>query len=498
MRARPRSARRGRRSARRNRVAWRGRAACGRSGRRSFRPTAQAGGRARSLRTGAPRAGTANGSARRRTATPRDSGTMSRLLMPHFRRNTDRSFGGGSAGGRRPALWAAVPRRLRISAVAAVAAVALVPTARAADPLGTAARALESNPVYVAPGAQEHVDAARVRREIDARDPGPLYVAVLPDTGGDPDQALRTLIDDLHRDGTYALIEGNHFRAASNTVKGGAGDLATEAIDAHGSEGATATLVDFVDRVADRRAHPDTRPSGSGWIFPALLLGGLVLFLVTRSRRRRRQNTADLQEVQQVAREDLIALADDVQRLEPRVQGNPVAQAAYDRAVQSYGNASQAFDRARTPKELSGVARALEEGRYEMAVAQAALDGRPAPEQRDPCFFDPRHGPSVRDVLWTPPGGAARKVPACALDAQRVEQGLEPETREIAYGGRMVPYYYAPPMFGGYFGGFLPGLLVGELLGSPFGWGGGGGGDFGGGFDIGGGDFGGGGGDFGG
>jgi hypothetical protein len=391
--------------------------------------------------------------------------------------------------------------------VAVVAAVALVPAAHAADVLGTAARALESNPVYVAPNAQEHVDAAQVRREIAKTNPGPLYVAVLPDTGGDPDQALRTLIDDLHRDGTYALIEGNHFRAASNTVKGGAGDLATEAIDAHGGEGATATLVDFVDRVADRRAHPDTRPSGSGWVFPALLVGGLVLFLVTRSRRRRRQNTADLADVKQVAHEDLIALADDVQRLETRVQGNPNAQAAYDRAVQSYGDASQAFDRARTPKEMSLVAQALDEGRYEMAVAQAALDGRPAPQRRDPCFFDPRHGPSVRDVVWTPPGGAARKVPACELDAQRVEQGLEPETREIAYGGRTVPYYYAPPMFGGYFGGFLPGLLVGELLGSPFGWGGGwsgggggwdggGGGDFGGGFDIGGGDFGGGGGDF--
>src|SRR5204862_1334417 len=108
-------------------------------------------------------------------------------------------------------------------------------------------------------------------------------------------------------------------------------------------------------------------------------------------------------------------------------------------------DASQAFDRARTPKELSHVAQALDDGRYEMAVAQAALDGKPAPERRAPCFFDPRHGPSVRDVLWSPPGGSARKVPACAADAQRVEQGLEPETREISYGGRMVPYYNAPP-----------------------------------------------------
>jgi hypothetical protein len=142
-----------------------------------------------------------------------------------------------------------------------------------------------------------------------------------------------------------------------------------------------------------------------------------------------------------------------------------------------------------------------------MAVAEAAVEGRPAPARRDPCFFDPRHGPSTRDVLWAPPNGSPRKVPACEADAQRVERGLEPQTREISYGGQMMPYYYAPPMFGGYFGGFLPGLLIGEMLGGPFGWGGpfiggggwGDGGSFGGdGGSFGGGDFGGGFGDFGG
>jgi hypothetical protein len=127
----------------------------------------------------------------------------------------------------------------------------------------------------------------------------------------------------------------------------------------------------------------------------------------------------------------------------------------------------------------------------------------------------------VRDVLWTPPGGTPRNVPACERDAERVEHGRDPDTRQIRYGGQLVPYYYAPPFFGGYFGGFLPGLVAGELLGNPFGWGGpwlphagawgamnAGGqtgdpfatGDFGGGFsggDLGGGgDFGGGGGDF--
>ncbi len=162
-----------------------------------------------------------------------------------------------------------------------------------------------------------------------------------------------------------------------------------------------------------------------------------------------------------------------------------------------------------------------------MASAKARLEGRPPPERRPPCFFDPRHGPSTRDVEWAPDGyGAARMVPVCEADAVRLESGEAPMAREIVSGGRRMPLYDAPgyyaPYAGGFFGGFsgfLPGLLFGSVLssaltpgpflgggfggggfgGGGFGDGGGGGldlGDFGGGGFGGGGDFGG--GDFGG
>jgi hypothetical protein len=181
-------------------------------------------------------------------------------------------------------------------------------------------------------------------------------------------------------------------------------------------------------------------------------------------------------------------------------------------ALDRYSRASSALDRARTPQQLAPVAEALEEGRYLMASAQARLAGEQPPERRPPCFFDPRHGPSVRDVPWSPDGaGATRDVPACAACAIRVEEGYEPESRQVLVGGRAMPYWMAGPMYGGYFGGFFPGLLVGEMLGG-FGFGGygfggpfmggygdggsydsGGDGDFDGGLgDFGGGDFGGG------
>ena len=147
-----------------------------------------------------------------------------------------------------------------------------------------------------------------------------------------------------------------------------------------------------------------------------------------------------------------------------------------------------------------------------MASAKALAEGRTPPERRPPCFFDPRHGPSTRDVEWAPPYGEPRLVPACEADALRVEEGMEPAAREVLVGGSRVPYWNAGPAYapfaGGYFGGFggglLPGLLVGSMLGGGLGMGWGAGAAYGadgwdgGGGDFGGGDFGGGGGDFGG
>jgi hypothetical protein len=93
-------------------------------------------------------------------------------------------------------------------------------------------------------------------------------------------------------------------------------------------------------------------------------------------------------------------------------------------------------------------------------------------------------------------------VPVCAADLQRIEDGLEPDSRQVPMDGQMVPYWAAGPAYmpwaGGFFGGgLLPGLFLGSMLGGGFGFGGGmmgdptGGGDFG---DFGGGDL----GDFGG
>jgi len=429
-----------------------------------------------------------------------------------------------------------------VLAAAVAAALALGSSARGGERIDAAVSALQSDAVYVDPSAELAIgpdELTKLRRTIETAGAGPVYIAILPvaaeqETGGDPDGVLQAIHDGLGRPGTYAVVAGRHFRAGSEGVlpPGVAGRLATEALAAHRNDGVAATLTDFVHRVADAQQAGGVAPGGSGGgneepgtgggiLIGLLVLGGaaFVAFRVVQGRRRAQ---AELAEVKAAAHDDLIALADDVQKLEQPVESNAQAKQEYEAALNGYEQASSAYDRASRPKQLEAVAGALEEGRYHMAAAEALLAGKQPPERRPPCFFAPRHGPSTRDVEWAPPGGSPRKVPACEADAQAVERGVEPASRQVVAGGRSVPYWNAPPYFGSWAGGyfmpfggmgFLSGLFVGELLGGAYGgwgygsWGGSGGSggfgswsggsegsDFGGGMDFGGGDFGGGGG----
>jgi hypothetical protein len=418
-----------------------------------------------------------------------------------------------------------------------LASLVAVPAAQAGRLIDRAAAALRNDEVYVDPNAEARIsssDAQRLRSEISSRQAGPMYVAILPDAakneaGGSVRGVASALQQALGRDGSYAVVAGHSFFGASTTV-GGANAAAGEAFSAHKGDGVEAILLDFVDRVGSLESGGSNGSGGSGGggSGGGLAIGLLALAgvgggaLLLSRRRRRREEDAEFAEVKENARDDLVRLGDDIRALDLDVQMpnvDPQARDAYGTAVDAYDRANTAWERARTPEDLEPVSAALEEGRYAMAAAKARLEGRPVPERRPPCFFDPRHGPSSREVEWAPDGGAPRLVPACEADAQRVERGEDPHAREVTVGGQRMPYWNAGPMyapwaggfFGGYGGGLLPGLLVGTLLGEAIaapmaygaGWGDGGWGDGGdgGGGDGGGGDFGGGdfgGGDFGG
>jgi hypothetical protein len=442
--------------------------------------------------------------------------------------------------------------------------VLVLPGVAAAGPyLDQAVQALGQERVFVADGAKDVLKPATVdqlKQEADAT----MYVAVLPEaaldeTGGNPNRLLAEIAKGVGKEGVYVLVAGTHFRAGSTGSgfqRGVVPAMADAAAREHPGD-IDAAVLDFADRVNAAAAQggagqatgaqgagdapaaqQESGGVGAGTILLALLAIGAVGggFLLFRSRQRRKeQERRELEDVKRTAQEDLIALADDIRNLDIDVQLRDEADEArkhHAAAVAAYERAAAALDQATSPADIGPVSEALEEGRFEMATAKALLNGEEPPKRRPPCFFDTRHGPSVRDVTWAPPGGVPRQVPACAADALRVEQGMEPETRQVMVGDRSEPFYNAPgyyaPWYGGYFGGFgggglLTGLLIGSALGGGFGgWGGGfgaygagydagydaggeqggdgdggdfGGGDFGGG-DFGGGDFGG--GDFGG
>jgi len=264
-----------------------------------------------------------------------------------------------------------------------VLALAFAGNATAGAILDRAATALQNNPVYVDPSAEKSITAAQaeqLRTEIETKGHGPIYIAVLPnaaldEAGGDATGIAFELHRQLGNPGVYAVVAGGHFRALGSDLGGGkTAKLATQAFNAHHSDGIAATLVDFVDRVGAERSGKGGGKSFSHiGLFPILLIGG-ILFFGYRKLKLRRADSDRFREVRETAREDLVALAEDVQGLEQKVESNEQAKRDYLAALEQYSRASDAFDRARTPAQLAPIAEALEEGRYLMASAEAHLE----------------------------------------------------------------------------------------------------------------------------
>jgi hypothetical protein len=408
--------------------------------------------------------------------------------------------------------------RWRLAALTLAVLVLPAVPAAAAGYVEAAAAGLRDHQVYVDPGATAIIseqDAGQLRGSV-AEAGTPIFIAILPaaarkEAGDSTVMLAQKIAQGVGQQGAYMVVAGDQWAAGDvggTLPDGRAKALGTEAFDANRGD-APAALEQWVDGVAAAareggQAQPagaaqggqvetvgggDTgggRGSATGTILGVavvtlLLVGGGAL--IFGARRRRRERERELAEVKTVAQEDLIALGEDIRALDidTSMPGtDPEAARHHADAVDAYQRAARILDRAARPQDLAGMSAALEAGRFSMASARAILDGRPPPERRPPCFFDPRHGPSTEDVEWTPPGGIPRTVPACAADAQRVRDGVDPESRQVLTGmGRPVPYYNAPgyyaPFMGGYFGGFggMGGLFTGFLLGSALGgWGG--------------------------
>ncbi|MBA4866117.1 hypothetical protein H1V43_33310 [Streptomyces sp. PSKA54] len=377
------------------------------------------------------------------------------------------------------------PALVLAAAVLAVLSVS-APSAQAATDVGTVAEALRDNPVYVDPDASGLLpsgaadDLAKKIKDADK----PVFVAVLPE-GFPTDNLFQNLRTETGITGLYAIRLGDGFdaRADSSVLSR---DAVQNLVTSVQGEDATTQLNDFVDNAVRNMggsAPASWGDTGDGvstgaliGVGAAIVAGGSGAYVIARRNRRRREEEqrAALDKLSVVVDEDITAFGEELDRLDfhPAEPGaDDAMRADYERALDSYEKAKSLMAAAQRPEEVRGVTQALDDGRFALARLGARREGRPLPERRPPCFFDPRHGPSVTDMLWAPQDGAEREVPVCAADAARLKDGAEPMVREVETDAGRRPYWEAGPAYGpwagGYFGGgLLPGLLVGTLLGN--------------------------------
>ncbi|MFF3320952.1 hypothetical protein [Streptomyces sp. NPDC002889] len=373
-------------------------------------------------------------------------------------------------------------------------ALGVAPGAQAATGPETVAEALKEGPVYVDPGAAGQLspaEAEALAQKIKDADK-PVFVAVLPATPAFPaDSILRTVRTETGITGLYAIRLGNGFDAGADrsVMAPQAVRNLTDAVKAGGPVDAATQLDNFVDQALPqvRGSAPASWDAGSaadGGVSAVGLVtlgaiaaaGGATAFAVVRNKRRRKaeEERAALEKLRVVVDEDITAFGEELDRLDfhPSEKGaDDAMRADYERALDSYDVAKSRMGAAGHPSDVRSVTEALDDGRHSLAVLAARRGGRPVPERRAPCFFDPRHGPSATDVSWSPTGGTARDVPVCAADAARLKNGQDPMARTVETDDGRRPYWEAGPAYGpwagGYFGGgLLPGLLAGTLLGT--------------------------------
>ena len=329
---------------------------------------------------------------------------------------------------------------------------------------------------------------AQLERQIGHDD---IYLVVAASGSSGYDAAMRQVISVLsaqHKQFVVGFLDSRlkHFGAYNQGMlpPGGAASIATTVVQQHqADQDVFAALQDFVRDVQQQSgsAAGSASPGPGAAASPpshtlrnVLILLGVVLlvviggFLIWRPRRMRRRQ--ELNEAKAAAQDDLIALNARItdHQNDGSVQGNPEAAAEQAAALNAYERGTSALDAARRPGDMQAVSRAIAEGQYRLACAEALANGQPKPGRRPMCFFDPRHGMSVADVSWAPPdGGPSRTVPACVDCERKIDQGLQPDMRTVedSSGSRVVYVNsgFAPAYWGGF--GYGPGLFTGFLLG---------------------------------
>ena len=320
----------------------------------------------------------------------------------------------------------------------------LAPAAHAGELIDRAASELQQDNVYVDPDADPTLtddQAQALRERISSQGAGPMYVAVMPaaiagEAGGSTREAMARIARAVgDPQGTYVLAAGRSIRGGSGSLDEGVTNEIIDAAIEDGGGDLNTILVDVTDQVGEAQANGGSLPGSSfpgGLIILGLLGAGGAAFAVSR-RNRRRRDDAEFQQAKANARDDLVALGDDIRALDldaSMPDADPEARADYDHAVARYTEADEQWERARRPagacaRGRSAGGRPLGDGLGEGALrrrgaarAPAALLLRPAPRALDArrrvvaAVRRAAHGPGLRGGCAAPRGGRRPARPA--------------------------------------------------------------------------------------
>ncbi len=370
-------------------------------------------------------------------------------------------------------------------------------TGRADAYLDRVAKELAQPGVWVDPDVTEiSADEASRLSRLAQDTAGPVRILVAPadalreDDPSDPDAAYRNdiayaddelpgeLYDRVGVDGTYAVLVdadssygGRSFTAYQFSEERPfyeVEDAVDHAVDCCAPV-YSAMIEGFLDRAGDEERNPWPIV---GWVAGAIgLLIAVPLFggRWRRSRRRKAEDAQVADALRPSLQEEVVELSQTVAALPAAPLGEGAGQQVKDRTRQVLDLVEEArhrldagtgegndagLSRMDTPAEVEDVVRRLADARYELAALTALRQGLPVPEKTAPCFFDPRHGPSVGETTFTPEGGAERMVPVCAHCRDELAAGRVPPTRTLRIGDLVKPYWqwdrYTRPYVNGY------------------------------------------------
>jgi hypothetical protein len=314
---------------------------------------------------------------------------------------------------------ASLVRRFLPLVAISLALPAVLPAAPAAGQGVTAqavATALQRDPVYVAPSVRRQLPPAaarRLRRKIRRVDRGRIQVAVVPPASADRAGGIRSFSNAIDqalpdRRGTLLATTGQDFQAV--TSHGAVDPTVTalrHAIESHKDDPLSAQLLSAVDGIGavDPGASGDVNgppqggganPGGEGGgggsdvgaivgivlaalvLIPLLVLG---LWALLRWRRRRKASSEVAELDLGSARDELLALGQDIENLDLDTQmpnASPEGRDEYNRALMLYERANRALaDEDPSEVQIHEAKRAAEEGRARMEAARKAFATMP-------------------------------------------------------------------------------------------------------------------------